>query len=123
MAARRSQPAACLLSAVRYLKDNRLLPRGFDKAHAEPFVAVVGDAVDDADFSDSGDRVRYAVAVDGAAGPFQVDVELRYQVIGYRWAENLRSYRSAETERFTRYYDSMAASSSEVLGKTGAVIR
>ena len=33
-----------LLSGTRYLKDNRLLPRGFDKATAHADIAVVGDA-------------------------------------------------------------------------------
>ena len=40
----------CLLAAVRYLKDNRLLPRGFDKRTADSDIAVVGGALDDADF-------------------------------------------------------------------------
>jgi hypothetical protein len=39
-----------LLKAVRYAKDNRLLPRGFDKTTAPPDAAVHGDALADADF-------------------------------------------------------------------------
>ena len=109
------RPTTGLLTAVRYLKDNRLVPRGFDKSTADPWIAVVGAAAGDADFGDSGDRVRYAIEVDQAAGPFQIDAELRFQVIGFRWAENLRPYQAEETARFVRYYESMASSSSEVL--------
>ena len=35
-----------LLNAVGYLKDNRLLPSGFDKRTAEHNIAVIGDAAD-----------------------------------------------------------------------------
>ena len=117
------RPTTGLLAAVGYLKDNRLLPRGFQKTGADPWVAVVGEAAGDSDFSGSGDRVRYSIDVAGADGPFQIDVELRYQVIGFRWAENLRPYKAAETTRFVGYYDSMASASSEVLVKAGATAR
>ena len=109
------RPTTGLLTAVRYLKDNRLVPRGFDKATADPQIAVVGAAAEDADFGGGGDRVRYAIEVNQADGPFQIDVELRFQVIGFRWAENLRPYKAEETSRFVGYYESMASSSSEVL--------
>ena len=109
------RPTTGLLGAVRYLKDNRLIPRGFDKSKADPWVAVIGAAVQDADFSDSGDRVRYAIEVNPADGPFAIDAELRFQVIGFRWAENLRPYKAEETRRFVEYYESMAPSSSELL--------
>ena len=109
------RPTTGLLTAVRYLKDNRLTPRGFDKSTADPQIAVIGLAAQDVDFGDSGDRVRYAIDVNEAAGPFQIDVELRFQVIGFRWAENLRKYKSEETNRFVGYYESMASSASEVL--------
>ena len=117
------RPTTGLLSAVRYLKDNRLLPRGFHKDTADPWIAVVGNAAADADFSSSGDRVRYAIDVTESEGPFQIAVELRFQVISFRWAENLRPYKAEEATRFVRYYESMASSSSEVLAKTAATVR
>jgi hypothetical protein len=112
-----------LLAAVRYGKDNRLLPRGFDKATAGEDVAVQGSAVEDKDFTGGGDRIRYVVDLQSAEGPFQVDVELWYQPIGFRWAENLRSYDSALTNRFVSYYDDMSASSALILAKSAATVR
>lgn len=105
-----------LLTATQYLKDNRLLPRGFDKATADAGVAVHGDAVRDADFAGGGDRVRYAVPVTGAGGgPYRVEVELRYQSIGWRWAHNLERYDAPEPKRFVGFYDSMSSTSSVVV--------
>jgi hypothetical protein len=117
------RPTTGLLSAVSFAKDNRLLPRGFDKATADPGIAVVGDARQDPDFAGAGDRVRYDVPVGPSEGPLQIDAELRYQVIGFRWAENLRPYTSEETSRFVKYYESMASSSSEVLASTHTVVQ
>jgi hypothetical protein len=104
-----------LLTAVRYLKDNRLLPRGFDKRTAEPDIAVHGGALDDPDFAAGSDRVRFSVDISGARGPFSVDAELLYQPIGFRWANNLKTYDAPEPRRFTGYYDAMAAASATTL--------
>jgi hypothetical protein len=112
-----------LLRGVRFVKDNRLLPRGFDKAAAEPDIAVRGAAVDDADFSGGSDRVRYRIALDaGAALPLTVEAELNYQSIAYRWAENLRGYAAEETQRFGRYYAEQAAASAAVIATATATI-
>ena len=46
-----------------------------------------------------------------------------YQPIGYRWAENLRAYDAPETQRFVRYYQSMAAASALVIAETHTTIR
>jgi cytochrome c551/c552 len=110
-----------LLTATQYLKDNRLLPRGFDKAKAEPDIAVHGEALRDANFTDVGDRVRYSVPVKGA-GPFVVEAELRYQPISFRWADNLRGYDAAEPKRFVSYYDAMSASSSALLARSASSV-
>ena len=113
-----------LLTAVRYLKDNRLLPRGFDKQTAESDIAVRGGAADDSDFAGGRDQIRYSVPIAGAAGPFGVSVELLYQPIGFRWANNLKNYNSApEPQRFTNYYEAMAAGSAAMLASAQAAVR
>jgi hypothetical protein len=109
-----------LLTAVGYIKDNRLLPRGFDKSTAEADIAVAGDAADDPNFNDKGSLVRYSPAVDPSAGPFHVEVELWYEPIGFRWAHNLGSYKADEPQRLVNYYDSLASNAAVILAKTEA---
>jgi hypothetical protein len=111
---RAGTPTTGLLTATQYLKDNRLLPRGFEKSAAPAEIAVHGAAADDADFTASGDRVRFAVDASGEA-PYTVDVELRYQSIGFRWAHNLEGYDAPEPARFVSYYRSMSSTSSMVV--------
>jgi hypothetical protein len=106
-----------LLYGARYLKDNRLLPRGFQKADAPEDVAVRGAALTDGDFQGGADAVAYDIAVGGAAGPFAVTVEALYQAIGFRWANNLRNYDTAESQRFLRYFSAHAAASSKLLAR------
>jgi hypothetical protein len=109
------RPTTGLLTATQYLKDSRLLPRGFDKATAHADVAVYGGAVQDPDFTSEGDRVRYRLAI-AAAGPLSIEVELRYQPIAFRWARNLDAYDAPEPKRFLRYWGETASTSSTVIG-------
>ena len=92
-----------LLYGVRYIKDNRLLPVGFNKATVANDIGVFGGALGDSDFVAGGDRIRYELPVRAAVGA-RIEAELLYQSIGYRWAENLSDYSSAETDRFVGYY-------------------
>jgi hypothetical protein len=87
-----------VIQAAGYLKDNRLLPVGFDKTKADPDTAVVGEALQDDDFSGGQDELAYQVALDGASGPLSVRVELVYQSIGYRWLQNLTGVKTDELE-------------------------
>jgi hypothetical protein len=109
-----------LLSAVGYLKDNRLLPRGFNKADAPAEIAVHGQASTDPAFTDRGHRLRYSIDVGTATGPFEVEVELWYQPIGFRWANNLKPYNADEPHRFTAYFDSLGAGSAVLLVKASS---
>jgi len=107
-----------LLSAVSYLKDNRIPPAGFDKRTAAEEVAVHGDALADPDFGAGEDRVRYSIAAAGARGPFTIEAELWYQSVAYRWAQNLRAYDGAEARRFVGYYEQAAPGSALMLTRT-----
>ncbi|WP_445664668.1 hypothetical protein [Fodinibius sp. AD559] len=107
-----------LLSAIRFIKDNRILPDGFDKTTADEDIAVQGRAFDDKDFIGGTDRLRYRINLEDIEGPLQINVELHYQPIAYRWAQNLDAYNAPETNRFVGYYDSMSSNSSVVLAGT-----
>jgi len=112
-----------LLTGLRFIKDNRLLPRGFDKRTADQDVAVQGKAETDPDFVGGGDTIRYSVGLSGSEAPFQVEAELWYQPIGYRWAMNLKPYDATEPKRFVGYYEAMASGSGSavMLVRTTAV--
>ena len=112
-----------LLSGLRYPKDNRLLPNGFDKHTAEKDIAVHGQASSDSNFAAGGDRVRYAVELGPAAGPVSIDVKLWYQPIGFRWAQNLRPYDAFETRRFLSYFNQMAETSALILASAHVNVR
>jgi hypothetical protein len=111
-----------LLSATQYLKDNRILPTGFDKSTASPDIAVHGEAASDPGFIGGSAITHYAIDTGGVAGPFHVAVELIYQPVGYRWAQNLAPYKADEPQHFVQYYNQAAAKSAVVLahGETTA---
>jgi hypothetical protein len=94
-----------LLRGNSYLKDNRLLPDGFDKSSASEDISVKGEATNDADFQGGSDLVEYRVDLEGAPGPYTITVELLYQSIGYRWLENLRGYDADEVNQMMGFYD------------------
>jgi hypothetical protein len=111
-----------LLSAVGYLKDNRLLPRGFDKATADPEISVYGAANEDATFAGGGDRTHYQIPASPATG-YVIEVEMRYQPIGYRWAHNLEGYKALEPERFLEYYEATSPQASTSIAHVSTTVR
>ncbi len=113
-----------LLEASRYLKDNRILPSGFDKAGAELDIAVAGEALADANFLGGGDQIRYQVAVPEGLDRAFVTVQLRYQPIGYRWAMNLKGVEAFEPQRFVTMYQATPGEQTAVtLAQVRAEIR
>lgn len=112
-----------LLSGVTYAKDNRLLPLGFDKSTAEDAIRVRGSAFDDEDFRDGADSIRYRVALPEGVRSVEVSAELLYQTIGHRWARNLETYDSHETQRFVGYYLANADESAVVLAEARGEVR
>ena len=118
-----NMPTTGLLSAVRFIKDNRLLPNGFNKNSVDQDITPQGDAMNDNDFGAGGDRIRYSIPVGSAQGPFQVEAELWFQPISYRWASNLKPYAAMEPQRFTGYYETMSSGSGVMLARAVAAAR
>lgn len=99
-------PTFLLLRGEGWVKDNRLLPSGFDQVAAQAAeIAAVG--VDsDKDFTGGGDLVHYAVDVGGAERPLKLEVELVYQPLSARWAAELFASGTAEALGFKVMYES-----------------
>jgi hypothetical protein len=96
-----------LLSASAYVKDNRLLPTGFDKSAASNDIAPQGNVLTDNDFVGGADTTTYLIDTGTAEGPFTVEVELLYQSISYRWAQNLNAYDTEQAQTFSTYYNTL----------------
>jgi hypothetical protein len=111
-----------LIEAIRFIKDNRVLPRGFDKAAAPEDIAVQGPAYEDDDFKGASDRVRYIAPVRPQAGPFTVSVRFMYQPIAFRWAQNLKQQEAEEIDRFVGYYEAMSDRSWKVLARAETTV-
>ena len=93
-----------LLRAAQYLKDNRVLPAGADKATLPADIAVYGEAAGDANFSGGSDLVTYRLEVRETTGPFTVSAELLYEPLSYRFVADMLADGTELTERFGGYY-------------------
>ena len=77
-----------LLRGKEYLKDNRILPLGFNKATAPSDVRVVGEALADSNFIGGSDQISYRVS-GLPAGNYTVKAELVYQTLSHAFAQDL----------------------------------
>ena len=94
-----------LLRAAQYLKDNRILPAGAEKAALPAEIAVYGEAAGDANFLGGSDLVMYRLEVQDATGPFTVSAELLYEPLSYQFMADLLADETELTERFAGYYE------------------
>lgn len=88
-----------LLRGAGYLKDNRLLPGGFDRRIASPDILPAGNAGTDPDFLGGTDTITYEIDLTGATGPFSIEAELLFQAIGFRWLDDLLVTEGPEVDR------------------------
>jgi mono/diheme cytochrome c family protein len=101
----KDQLTTVLLAAASYVKDNRLLPNGFDKISASDDIKPYGRAMNDEDFTAGMDTVQYKIDTEGATGPFLIEVKLLFQSISYRWAKEISDYDTEPALTFTDYYN------------------
>jgi cytochrome c554/c'-like protein len=108
-----------LLRGETYLKDNRLLPKGWNPSHPNAAEAgPVGTSVD-TNFAGGVDEVTYLVTADPALGPFSVEAEFLYEPLSVRFANELFSYSTREVEAFKSYYQA-ADRTPEVLARASS---
>ena len=93
-----------LLRGAGYAKDNRLLPRGFDKDESPADIAVYGAARSDRDFTGGTDRIVFETDITGKKRPLTVTVRLLYQTLSYPFSRDLFRDETPQTERFRSYY-------------------
>ncbi|WP_290596195.1 MULTISPECIES: multiheme c-type cytochrome [unclassified Archaeoglobus] len=77
-----------LLEAFGYVKDNRILPEGFEKSRAHPDTLVRGLAATDTNFVGGRDEVTYIVK-GNFSKPIRVVAELMYQPVSYPFLRSL----------------------------------
>jgi len=112
-----------LLRAKTYLKDNRLLPKGFDKTLAPEEIAVQGQAKEDPDFLGGQDIVYYRISLpETPAYPLTVKAELLYQSIGFRWMNKFTQVNTPEAQAFSKLAANVA-NEPIVIAQTTSTVR
>ena len=102
-----------LLRGMTYLKDNRILPLGFDKAKAPNDVKVVGAALSDRDFIGGSDKISYRISgLTGAA--YTVEAELVHQPLAFSFATDLFQETDDEVTDFKTMFKASGAKSNQI---------
>lgn len=109
-----------LLRAADMLKDNRLLPPGFDKNTVSPDIGVAGAASDDSNFLGGSDEIEFQVAV-GKGSRFTVQTELVYQTLANAFLQDLKQDTTQEIAELTAMYDPSTAKAITMTSATFSV--
>lgn len=91
-----------LLRAAEYLKDNRLLPLGFNKKKADADIAVYGKADDDKNFRGGADKVLYKVDISGYQKPFKISAKLHFQSVSSQFINDVLKDKTKEVRNFKK---------------------
>jgi len=102
-----------LLRAKSYIKDNRLLPLGFNKDTAVRKIKVQGAAESDVDFMAGGDTVQFNLK-QFSGQQYTVKAELVYQTTGYAFANDLFQDTSLEVKRFKQMFNASSLKSTSM---------
>jgi hypothetical protein len=97
-----------LLKAAGYVKDNRILPAGFDKLSPHPDTGVRGLALDDVNFVEGSDVVTYLIE-GNFEKPLKIRAELLYQPISYPFVKSLVT--TGLTEKFLENFSKIEKTS------------
>jgi hypothetical protein len=106
-----------LLRAGGMLKDNRLLPPGFDKNTVPEDIGVAGAASDDNDFIGGGDEISFRIPV-GKGSKYTVQAELVYQTLSSAFLQDLKKNSTQELNDLAAMYETSSAKAVIMTGKT-----
>lgn len=93
-----------LLRAGSYLKDNRILPPGFDKSMVTKDIAVYGQAANDINFIGGSDRVTYEISGINVDGPLTIQADLLFTALSFSFLEDLRKDDIPLVNDFFKYW-------------------
>lgn len=114
MADKGGLPAFRLLRARSFVKDNRLLPAGWDVDHPDAARTSPVGVGADPDFVAAADTTRYIVAAPVVGGPYTISVELLYQPLAPRFAAELFAVDTPEVRAFEALYETAEHSAEPV---------
>lgn len=77
-----------LLRASNFVKDNRILPEGFNKNEVIDDIKPAGGAMTDSDFTGGSDRLTYRVSPANESW-YRIEVELKDQTVSYPFVRDL----------------------------------
>lgn len=98
------RPTWRLLRGASYLKDDRLLPRGWRADHADAAITAPVGLEGDASFTAGADVVQFTLRAPGAK---TVEAALLYQTLGARFAAELFALDAPEIARFKAMFDAL----------------
>ena len=111
-----------LLRGMVYLKDNRILPTGFNKATVPNDIKVVGDALTDTNFMGGSDQITYRIP-NLTGSNYTVEAELVHQPLAYSFAQDLFSEPSNEGDDFKTMFNASNSKTSRIALNTFSVVR
>ncbi|RQV95486.1 hypothetical protein EH221_06195 [bacterium] len=93
-----------LLFGAGYLKDNRLLPNGFEKSTASNDITTYGMAAHDDNFNNGLDLITYKINAEGFSAPLTVTAELLYQSVSYPFIRDIQNDSTEPINHMVEYY-------------------
>jgi hypothetical protein len=103
MADANGKPTFTLLRGASYLKDNRLLPLGWNPSHADGPATQPFGIQGDSDFFGGSDSIVYESTIP-KTGTYTISAKLLFQVITPRHANELFLAKTAEVETFQKMF-------------------
>jgi len=109
-------PTYILLRGANYIKDNRLLPLGFEKETAHHDIGVFGNALGDENFIGGSDQITYKVNIATITSPLTIEASLKYQTISYPfYIDLIKDNTEPLVKRFQDLYESTAKYKSGII--------